>query len=60
MRDLMAAVIREALDLYLAREAGAGEARWEDDPAFELIGAIDLPPLAEDDLDRAIDRSVYE
>jgi hypothetical protein len=54
----MASVVREALDRYLA--AAATEADWSEDPALDLIGALELPAIDGDDLDEAINRSVYE
>jgi hypothetical protein len=56
----LAAVIREALDRHLATAVRGDAAPWVDDPAAALLASLALPPLAAgDDLDGAIDRSVY-
>lgn len=60
----LAAVLRQALDEFLARTADARRAPWAEDSARDLAGALELPPLSgeggEDDLVEAIDRSVYD
>jgi hypothetical protein len=59
----LAAVVREALDRYVAAGGGRSAAPWAQDPALALLGSLELPPLAGDgdaDLVEAIDRSVYE
>lgn len=59
----LAGVIREALTEYLAvAEEEGGAANWVGDPLTGLVGACELPPVPpdEEDLDEAIDRSVYD
>lgn len=58
-RDVsFAAIVREALDRYLATVAVRSQAPWAEDTAHTLVGSLELPPLA-GDLDEAIDASVY-
>lgn len=61
----LAAVVREALDRYLATAAQRPSAPWAEDPARTLVGSLALPRLADEpggdaDLVEAIDRSVYD
>ena len=55
----LAAVMREALDRYLAAATPQSAAPWATDPIRTLAGSLDLPPLGDDDLNEAIDSSVY-
>jgi len=54
----LAGVVREAIDRYLAQVGE--EADWTDDPVLDLVGDLTLPPIEGDDLDEAIDASVYD
>ncbi len=54
----LASVVREALDQYLA--SAEEEVDWSGDPALDLVGGLELPPIEGDDLDEDIDRLVYE
>lgn len=54
----LAGVVREAIDQYL--DAAGSEVDWEDDPALALVGSMALTPIEGDDLDDAIDASVYD
>jgi hypothetical protein len=57
----LAGVVRDALDHYLDHTMRDADVTWDGDPAFTLIGALELPArtshaaLAED-----IDQAVYE
>lgn len=57
----LAAVVREALDRYLAG-GERGRVSWEDDPALGLVGRVDMPALPEvaAEANEAIDAIVYE
>jgi len=61
----LAAVVRDALDRYLATDGARSAAPWQEDPLRDLLGTLELPPLADGgsgdaDLVEAIDRSVYD
>ena len=56
----MAGVVREALSRYLVSD-NASSLSWEDDPVFDLVGALELPPIDDGlSLNDAIDSSVYD
>ncbi len=61
----LASVVREALEEFLSRATRIQIAPWSQDPASDLVGVVQLPPLPSDgqgipDLDEAINTSVYE
>lgn len=55
----LAGVFREALAQYLASDRERSASCWEGDPALSLVGALELPAPAPDDLDEAVDSAVY-
>lgn len=61
----LAAVVREAIDQYVAGVESEAAAPWAHDVAHDLVGSLELPPLPEDrsggaGLNEAIDASVYD
>ncbi len=60
----LAAVVREAVDEYVAACESESVAPWQRDSARRLVGSLELPAPEERNgergLDEAIDRSVYD
>lgn len=64
-RVSLAAVVREAIEEYVAAVDSGGSVQWAHDAVRDLAGALELPTLSPTgeggaDLDEAIDESVYD
>src|SRR5262245_20838334 len=59
--DSLAGVVRQALDRYLVDAVHDGEATWDGDPAYSLIGTLALPGRPPQiSLSQHIDHTVYK